>query len=206
MVLFLGCMLTFTSSWLGLVFAPLVKLNAEKPYVIDETTNDVYPKPIQGIVAEGFAVYKENGCIYCHSQQVRHESFGNNADIKRGWGDRRSVPRDYIYDRPIQLGTMRTGPDLSTVGKRLPSADWHHKHLWRPAWQSPGSIMPPFEFLYEERRIVGQKSSEAINFGEDEANFVRPGYEIVPTSKAKALVEYLLWMNRASVELPETKE
>ena len=47
MVLFLGCMLTFTSSWLGLVFAPLVKLNAEKPYVVDETTNDVYPTAVR---------------------------------------------------------------------------------------------------------------------------------------------------------------
>lgn len=85
MVLFLGCFLTFTSSWLGLVFAPLVKVNQMQPVVVDETTNDVYPKPMSGAVADGFAVYKANGCLYCHSQQIRDESFGNNTDILRGW-------------------------------------------------------------------------------------------------------------------------
>jgi cytochrome c oxidase cbb3-type subunit II len=205
MILFLGCALTFTSSWLGLVFAPLVKLNNEQPHVVEETTNTVYPMPMEGIVAEGHAVYKENGCIYCHSQYIRDESFGNNADIKRGWGKRRTVPRDYMYDKPIQLGTMRTGPDLSNIAIRY-SDDWHHKHLWKPDWQSPGSIMPRFAFLYETRKIVGERSVEAINFGSQEAAFVQPGYEVVPTAKAKALVAFLMWMERASVPLPEVQD
>jgi cytochrome c oxidase cbb3-type subunit 2 len=206
MVLFLGCFLTFTSSWLGLVFAPLVKVNQMQPVVVDETTNDVYPKPMSGAVADGFAVYKANGCLYCHSQQIRDESFGNNTDILRGWGDRRTYPRDYMFDRPIMLGTMRTGPDLSNIGKRLPDPAWHHRHLYRPVSTSPGSIMPPFSFLYETRKIIGQPSVDALNFGEEQSRYVAPGFEIVPTSQAKSLVEFLLWLNRSTVELPESKQ
>ncbi|HYW52023.1 MAG TPA: cbb3-type cytochrome c oxidase subunit II, partial [Gemmatimonadaceae bacterium] len=58
--------------------------------------------------------YMANGCVYCHSQQVRDPSF--TTDVDRGWGNRATVPEDYIHDRPHLLGTMRTGPDLINVG------------------------------------------------------------------------------------------
>lgn len=71
-------------------------------------------------------VYQHNGCMYCHTQQVRSEKFGDwwdangehktGADIKRSYGLRRTVSRDYIYDNPTMLGTMRTGPDLANIG------------------------------------------------------------------------------------------
>ena len=31
------------------------------------------------------------------------------SDIERKWGERRSAPRDYIFDRPVLLGKMRVG-------------------------------------------------------------------------------------------------
>ena len=69
----------------------------------------------------GRKVYMANGCIYCHSQQVRPDYGG--ADIIRKWGDRRSAPRDYIFDRPVLLGKMRMGPDLANIGKRAPAEE-----------------------------------------------------------------------------------
>ena len=82
--------------------------------------------------------------MYCHSQQIRSEKFGNwwdengqmktGADIKRGWGLRRNVSRDYLHDRPTMLGTMRTGPDLANVGSRY-SETWHHNHNFNPRGQ-----------------------------------------------------------------------
>ena len=81
MVIFLGALLTFTSSWLGLVFFPLVQMNKLDPATVDEgTSTTTYPRPLTGEAAAGREVYKANGCIYCHSQQIRSESFGNNAD------------------------------------------------------------------------------------------------------------------------------
>jgi cytochrome c oxidase cbb3-type subunit 2 len=152
--LFLGVFLTFASAWFGLVFAPYLQ-DAHWQPLVDEVDKSEYPRPRTGPAANGVRVYAGNGCIYCHSQQVRPDGFG--SDLQRGWGTRRSVPRDYLYDRPIMLGTMRTGPDLSNIGRRQPSEDWHHLHLYNPRLTSPGSIMPAYAFLYAQRPLGGER-------------------------------------------------
>jgi cytochrome c oxidase cbb3-type subunit II len=158
-----------------------------------EDSADVYPRPLEGQAVQGRAVYVSEGCVYCHSQQVRAEAFG--TDIARGWGDRRTVPRDYLYDYPILLGTMRTGPDLSNIGARQPDDTWHLLHLYNPVITSPGSIMPPFDYLFEKRRIVGEKAYDALPLKDEWAP--PAGFEIVPTERAKALVAYLKAQNRS---------
>jgi cytochrome c oxidase cbb3-type subunit 2 len=212
MVIFLGALLTFTSSWLGLVFIPMLQINKMDPVPVDEgNTTTTYPRPLTGDPAAGKEVYKELGCIYCHSQQIRSETFGNNADIKRGWANRRTVPRDYIYDRPVMLGTMRTGPDLVNIGAgpgkglRWYAADWHHKHLYDPEMMVPGSKMPKFSFLYEKRKIIGQKSQDALELTGKWADRLGPDEELVPSTDAKALVAYLLSLDH-TYDLPEAKE
>jgi cytochrome c oxidase cbb3-type subunit 2 len=97
----------------------------------------------------GRRVYIENGCVYCHSQQVRDPAF--TTDVDRGWGARATVPADYVHDRPHLLGTMRTGPDLINVGQRLPDMDWHLIHLYDPRSLVSWSTMPAFPFLFEEK-------------------------------------------------------
>jgi hypothetical protein len=165
---------------------------------------------------------------------------------------RRSVPLDYIFDRPHQLGTMRTGPDLINIGNRQTSPEWHHTHLYNPRLTSPGSIMPDFSYLYVRRPISGERSPDArfvtlppkpteaglhdlLAAGDptfaavaglnpatvaatyeqlstaDKRRLVRrvlsqlspmeyldPGYEIVPTDDARALVDYLLFLDRTT--------
>jgi cytochrome c oxidase cbb3-type subunit 2 len=101
--------------------------------------------PYTTIQARGRELYIEYGCIYCHSQQVRDPAAG--ADAAFGWG-RPSRPSDYIYDKPHLLGTSRTGPDLSNIGSRQPSPEWHHLHLYNPRSLVSWSIMPAFPFLY----------------------------------------------------------
>ncbi len=66
------------------------------------------------MVARGARVYAANGCVYCHSQQVRPEYGG--SDLERKWGVRRSAPRDYIFESIVFLGKTRIGPDLANVG------------------------------------------------------------------------------------------
>lgn len=92
--------------------------------------------------------YVAQGCVYCHSQQPR--SGDQAPDAERGWG-RASVASDYVYDRPHQLGTMRTGPDLFNVGARLPSRDWHLTHLYQPRAIFAWSIMPAYPYLFERK-------------------------------------------------------
>jgi cytochrome c oxidase cbb3-type subunit II len=198
-LLFLGIFLTIASSWCGLVLIPQLQFGRQQAIRIEET-GELYPQPRSGLAMQGVEVYKANGCIYCHSQQVRPPGFG--ADITRNWGNRRTVARDYLYDKPVLLGTMRTGPDLSNIGSRQASAAWQLLHLYDPRITSKGSIMPPFRFLFEKRKIVGKPSPAALVLPEGSAP--EPGYEIVPKPEALALVQYLLSL-KANAPLPEAR-
>lgn len=189
MVIFVGALLTFSSSWLGLVLYPYWQLQHEQPYKKDE--GDIaYPQPLEGKALAGKKVYQQNGCLYCHSQQVRSEKFGNwwedgvektGSDIRRSYGLRRTVSRDYIYDNPTMLGTMRTGPDLANIGVRNPSEAWHHTHMLNPRSANEWSIMPSFAFLYTREKIVGSRSDKALSLGREWT--VKPGYRWRPSSK-----------------------
>ncbi len=207
----------------------------------------------------GRKVYTANGCYYCHTQQVRPDY--DSSDIDRKWGDRRSAPRDYIFDRPVLLGRNRMGPDLSNIGKRAPaddqagaaapaaaaapvaaaspaagaapspvanaptppspasatpagnattsadvaangestppiySAAWHYLHLYSPRTLDLDSNMPSYRFLYQKRRISGERSVDALNLTGDDAP--PAGFEVVPTYEAKCLVAYLMSLDQS---------
>jgi cbb3-type cytochrome oxidase cytochrome c subunit len=113
--LFLGIFGIFGFSWLGMTVVPNLQIGSLNPQS-DEEGTDIYPQPLSGMAARGAQVYAANGCFYCHSQQVRPDYGG--SDLERKWGDRRSAPRDYIFEPIVFLGTMRMGPDLANVGHR----------------------------------------------------------------------------------------
>ena len=148
-------------------------------------------RPYTAVQARGRAVYQREGCVYCHSQQVRDPSF--TTDIDRGWGTRATVPADYVYDRPHFLGTMRTGPDLVNVGARLPSLDWHLIHLYDPRSVVEWSIMPSYRYLFEERDGTGADSARVVNVP---GGRLPAGRVVVASPDAVALAEYLLSLSR----------
>lgn len=226
-LLFLGIFFTLAFSWTGIVLVNHRTLGELQPVtaqlvndkgepitgvVYKDATNhwtpgqnmekeELYPKALPGDAARGKKVYEQMGCLYCHSQQVRRQGFG--SDFERGWGKRQSVARDYIFQERVMLGTMRTGPDLTNVGDRY-SALWQYQHLYNPQITSPGSTMPPFPFLFEERKInpYTGPSPEALPLPK---GFELPaGQELVPTQRAKDLVAYLLNL-RQDYDLPEMK-
>jgi cbb3-type cytochrome oxidase cytochrome c subunit len=116
--LFLGIFGTLAFSWVGLTVIPNWQIGHLNPQS-DEEGTDIYPMPQSGIAVRGGRVYAANGCIYCHTRQVRADYAAD--DIERKWGDRRSAPRDYIFERPVSLGKMRMGQDLSNIGARAPA-------------------------------------------------------------------------------------
>lgn len=195
-----GIAATFALAWVGMTMVPQAQLGGLLPQIEDEGA-DVYPIDIGGVTDQGRQVYVAYGCVNCHTQAVRDSHAG--SDLDRQWGNRRTVARDYLYDKPVQIGTVRNGPDLSNVGVRMTSATWHYKHLYNPRSVSPGSIMPGFPFLFETRKISGHPSEDALSLtGEDAPP---AGCEIVPGPEAKALVGYLLALNRTH-PLKEVKE
>lgn len=123
------------------------------------------------------------------------------ADISRGWGKRRTVAQDFIYDSVVQPGTRRAGPDLANVGSRLADANWQLRHLYAPQAEIKGSTMPAYRFLFEKRKVGKVVSADALQLT---GEFAPPaGFEIVPTDEARALVAYLLSL-RADAPLFES--
>src|SRR4030095_7578844 len=118
--LFIGIFGTFAFSWIGLTVLPNWQIGHLNPES-DEEGTDRYPQPQSGMVERGARVYAANGCIYCHSEQVRADYAAD--DIERKWGTRRSAPRDYIFERPVFLGKMRMGQDLANIGARAPAQE-----------------------------------------------------------------------------------
>ena len=153
------------------------------------------PRPYTPDELEGRAIYIREGCLYCHTQQVRDATF--TSDEARGWG-RPSVPADYIHDRPHLLGTMRTGPDLINVGARIPDRQWHLVHLYQPRAVVPWSIMPGYPYLFEvkERAAPGDTVVRVPEpYGEE-------GKVVVARREAEVLVDYLLSLDR-TYEAPD---
>ena len=108
--------------------------------------------------------------------------IATGSDIARGWGRRHSVAEDYLYDSPVQLGSLRIGQDLADVGARLPDANWQLIHLYAPQSMVPGSAMPPFRYLFQVRKIGPVPSPDALNLPKE---FAPPsGYEVVPLRDA----------------------
>src|SRR5438045_2429078 len=136
--LILGIFGTLAFSWIGLAFIPNLQIGHLDPQT-DEEGKDAYPSPKSGMAERGHCIYVANGCFYCHSQQVRPDYA--SSDIDRKWGERRSAPRDYIFDRPVVLGKERMGPDLSNVGKRAPAEE--EKPAAPPAANAPAQSPSP---------------------------------------------------------------
>ncbi|MBW7859505.1 MAG: cytochrome-c oxidase, cbb3-type subunit II [Rhodocyclaceae bacterium] len=107
---------------------------------IDRAGNPLDIKPYDALQLTGRDIYVREGCYNCHSQMIR--PF--RAETER-YGHY-SVAGEFIYDRPFQWGSKRTGPDLHRVGGRY-SDEWHRAHLINPRDVVPESNMPAFPWL-----------------------------------------------------------
>ena len=122
-----------------LILAAVVFVVVFMPYTTaDENPSDLF-RTRSETEAMGRAIYMANGCVYCHTQSIRAIDWDLGAE-------RIAQAGDYTADRPILLGSERTGPDLSQEGGEHPD-DWHVAHFTNPRYTRPSSIMPPFDFL-----------------------------------------------------------
>ena len=104
-------------------------------------------KPYSALRLAGYDVYVTEGCYGCHSQQIR--PFRSETERYGHY----SVAGEFVYDRPFQWGSKRTGPDLARVGGRY-SDDWHYLHRVDPRAVVPASNMPAYPWL-AERMVNG---------------------------------------------------
>lgn len=139
-----------------LFFLVLTTLVAIMPALNNQKNNLPLPNaiPLSGDALKGKAIYISNGCVGCHTQQVR------NADMDKVWGTRPGIAADYATNHRTDfwrntatlMGTERTGPDLTNTGVRQPSLDWNLVHLYNPRIVVKESIMPAFPWLFTIKR------------------------------------------------------
>jgi cytochrome c oxidase cbb3-type subunit II len=209
----LGLSASFGIAWLAVIVVPFIKMRNLQPVELSEAedgaTGIFFPKRT-GRVADGAQVYAENGCYLCHTQVVRPTYAGNDlyrpdwgglkADADRGDTRRETNAYDFFGEKFAQIGVARVGPDLSNLGRRVEAmygtaknpSDWLYAHLYNPR-QEPQrwkSTCPSFRFFFEERKIMGNPSSDALPIKAGD------GMELVPTSDARALVSYLLSLKK----------
>lgn len=103
-------------------------------------------KPYTPLELEGRDLYIREGCVGCHSQQVR--PF--RSEVER-YGPQ-SKAGEYVYDHPFLWGSKRTGPDLLRVGQKY-NDNWHFNHMWDPQSISAGSIMPGYKWLFDNEAM-----------------------------------------------------
>ena len=164
-------------------------------------------EPYTPLELNGRDIYVREGCYTCHSQMVRSfrsetERYGEYA--KAG---------EFVYDHPFQWGSKRTGPDLLRVGGKYPHS-WHYYHMLDPTSMSPGSIMPPYPWLFEQNwdkemtpaKIEAMQTlgvpykegyaKEAVADAEKQAALIAfdletQGIKVVPDKEIIAVIAYL---------------
>ena len=108
-------------------------------------------KPYTPLELQGRDIYVREGCYTCHSQMIR--PF---RDEVARYGEY-SKAGEFVYDHPFQWGSKRTGPDLAREGApKLKRPDsWHYNHMYDPRSMSPGSLMPQYVWLFDNKLDTG---------------------------------------------------
>lgn len=189
---------------LGL-FIGLTLIVAILPAINNQENNAPLPdyEPLSEQAFLGKKSFIANGCVACHTQQVR------NVDMDKVWGKRPGIAADYASIKRTDfwrntatlMGTERTGPDLTNVGTRQPSMAWNLLHLYQPRAVVENSIMPAYPWLFEIKNEVDEDEVEVIVPEE-----YRKGIKgkIIATQEALNLVAYLQSLKQTP--LPDGKQ
>ncbi len=134
---FLGSTLILMSVVIANAIAP--------PYLFNPPASANAPRytPLQ---LKGRQIYIQNGCVYCHTQDIRPMDVGMGSGLS-------SQPGDYANDSPHLLGNHRNGPDLSHDAGYHPD-DWHWAHFEDPRYTRPQSFMPSFKYIKGRDRVA----------------------------------------------------
>ncbi|QIP11624.1 cytochrome-c oxidase, cbb3-type subunit I [Spirosoma aureum] len=110
-------------------------------------------QPYTALEVQGRDLYIKEGCVNCHSQMVR--PFRSETER---YGEY-SKAGEFVYDHPFLWGSKRIGPDLHRIGGKYPNS-WHYHHMRDPTSMSPGSIMPSYPWLLENKLDISNTSDK----------------------------------------------
>ena len=137
--------------FLFISFAGLVEV---LPDFAKSSQPKVGTKPYTVLELAGRQVYIKDSCNACHSQLIR--PFKSETDRYGMY----SISGEYAYDRPFLWGSKRTGPDLMRVGNYR-TTDWHENHMLAPADVVPGTVMPAYPHMFENKADIATAYANA---------------------------------------------
>jgi len=161
------------------------------PLMASSATTEPYAgvRPYPALQLAGRDIYVREGCYGCHSQQIR--PFRSETERYGPY----SVAGEFVYDRPFQFGSKRTGPDLARVGKRY-SDEWHRIHLMQPKELVPDSNMPAYPWLATamvDGELVARKMRALQRIGDPytDEEIASAATAVAGRTELDALVSYL---------------
>lgn len=175
------------------------------PLVFVKELNEPVPgvKPYSPLRLAGRDVYIREGCVSCHSQQIR--PF--RAETER-YGHY-SVAGESVYDHPFLWGSIRTGPDLARVGGRY-SDEWHRVHLHNPRDVVPESNMPAFPWLATsyvdpDKVVASMKALRKVGVPYTDEEIAKAKDEVKGKTDLDAVIAYLQGLGLAyrTANVPE---
>ncbi len=113
-------------------------------------------KPYTPLELVGRDLYIREGCVGCHSQMIR--PF--RSEVER-YGPQ-SKAGEFVYEHPFLWGSKRTGPDLLRLGGKY-NDNWHYNHMYDPRSTSANSIMPAYQWLFENKTADISDIEEKMN-------------------------------------------
>jgi len=207
--LVLGIAITFGAPWLFLILLPAIGYQSLAPITYEKDKGDEldssYAFPLATANVSGQAIYRREGCVQCHTQVIRPAQVALDA-WRKGAGQnqlegqnpdpvRATVLRDFFGEKHAFLGVQRNGPDLANAGFRFKSRSKIHLHLYQPKAIRLWSSAPNYKHLYTVRLVQGQPSDRALPLKNTAAD-PGPGKEVVPTTEAELLVDYILSLKK----------
>ena len=180
-------------------------------------------KPYTPLELHGRDIYIREGCYTCHSQMIR--PFRSEVYRYDPQDLEYSKAGEFVYDHPFQWGSKRTGPDLHRIGKKYPDS-WHFYHMLDPESMSPGSIMPPYTWLYTqdwdkdmtEKKIRAMQTlgvpyaegfdQEALADAEAQAKAMADGLALegVRVSPDKEIIALIAYLQRMGTDIKKVNE
>jgi cytochrome c oxidase cbb3-type subunit 2 len=186
------------------LFIGLTIVVAILPAINNQENNAALPNQ-QALSKEAYLgkqIFIANGCVACHTQQVR------NVNMDKIWGNRPGIAADYANisrtdfwrNTATLMGTERTGPDLTNIGIRQPSLAWNLLHLYQPRAVVEKSIMPAYPWLFEIKNELNKSDIEVL-IPDEYKNGINE--KVVAKKEALYLVAYLQSLKQTP--LPDSK-
>ncbi len=173
--------------------------------------------PYTPLELAGRDIYIREGCYTCHSQVVRPFRWETDR-----YGEYSKIG-EFVYDRPYQWGSRRTGPDLARAGNisgpMYKNGAWHFNHFIDPQQMNAISIMPAYPWFAANNidiKIIPAKirvlqklgtpypvgyDQQAIADLQEQASAIatdlnNSGIEIDPSKEMIAMIAYLHKLGR----------